>query len=397
MQKLQRRPLMPGRHSANISLLRVRRTCVAAILGMVWTGCGAPETVEPTSSEPVEFTSNTISDLAEDAVDAGLPGVIILIDGPRGRQIEAAGMADVEAATAMTTDARFRIASNTKSFVGLALAVLDVQGTVDLDSVASTFLPDHYTDRLENLEGATIRQLLNHSSGIYDYLASDGFAAAVDSDPSHTWSDGEVIEYAFDQPASFPLGQGWEYSNTNYILAGMVIDSVTGNHHSATIREHIFTPLEMNDSFYENEEEATGPIVHGYVPDDGELFDMHSYNTGFGMADGGIVSTAEDVAVYIRALGGSDSQLSSEAVGLMLDDAVSLEDGEVYGLGITRYETDDGPALGHGGNIEGYSSDMFLFTQQGVVVVVMTNGSDGDLDAIYEAVVDRAVSLAMTL
>jgi len=359
---------------------------VAAVAGS-FSGCGANDVVEP----PVQ----DLAELAAGAVEQGLPGVIVLIEGPAGTQLEAAGLADVDAGTEMATDARFRIASNTKSFVGYAAAALHVQQRLDLDAAATQYLPDDYDGRIANLAGSTVRQLLNHTSGIYDYLDSDAFSDAIEADPSHEWIGSEVVEYAFDQSAYFEVGADWGYSNTNYILAGLVIDAVTGNHHAQTIREHVFTPLQMTASFYENAEEATGPIVHGYVPDGGSLQDMHSYNTGFGLADGGIVSTAEELAVYIRAIAGRDNRLPSDTVSLMLEEAASLEDGEVYGLGLSLFQTTDGPAYGHGGNIEGYSSDMFYYPERDVVIIVMANGSDGGLDEVYSNLVDDVISLAL--
>ena len=350
------------------------------------------------TAEPVDLSSTDLKSLLDEAVDEGLPGVIIWVDaaGEGDDYRGAAGFADRSAEKPMTLDTRFRIASNTKSFVGLAAAQQHATGKLDLDAMATNYIESTITDKIENADTATVRQLLNHSAGTYDYLASDGFWDAVDNDPTHVWSAEEALAFAFGEKASFAAGTGWEYSNTNFLLAGLAIDSASGAHHSRAIRQGILEPLDMNATYYEHHEAASGTLAHGYqefATDDVE--DTFAYDSGYGLADGGMITTAGDLATYIGALGRQEPRLGDAALAELFASPAMPEDGEKYGLGISRFTGEYGEIVGHGGNVPGYNSDMFYHPDTDTIIVIMANGSDGHMDAIYEALVDRTLKLAL--
>lgn len=154
-------------------------------------------------------------------------------------------------------------------------------------------------------------------------------------------------------------------------------------------------PLGLDMSFVEGSGTPTGPIVHGYSNDEGGYTDMFAINTGYGMPDGGLISTAEDLASYIRAVATRAAPLS-EASELAITDMVDTGDGDRYGLGISHWDDQHGfEAWGHGGNIKGYQSEMFYFPTREVTVVLLVNGSEGKFDALFEDVLDRAIELAL--
>ncbi len=349
-------------------------------------------------AEPVDLSSTDLESLLTEAVDEGLPGVIIWVDATDDADdyTAAAGFANRATEAPMTLDTRFRIASNTKSFVGLAAAQQHAAGTLDLDAKAQNYIDPSITEEIENADTATVRQLLNHSAGTYDYLGSNGFWDAVDDDPTHVWSAEEALAFAFGKKASFAAGTSWEYSNTNFLLAGLAIDSATGAHHSQAIRQGILKPLAMDSTYYEHHETANGTLAHGYQEfgsDDVE--DTFAYDSGYGLADGGIITTAGDLATYIGALGRLDTRLGEMALTEVFASPESPKEGELYSLGISRFSDTYGELVGHGGNVPGYNSDMFYHPGTDTVIVIMANGSDGHMDAIYEALVERTLKLAL--
>lgn len=342
--------------------------------------------------------------LLDSGVEAGLVGVALYVDGPGVHFDGTAGFADTEGQVAWQPDHLFRIASNSKTFLGVVAAQLDAEGLLDLDAPLADYVSADIVSRIDNAGSATIRQALQHTTGIYDYLDSDGFSEACNANPSRVWTAEDALTYAYDEPASFAVGTDYEYSNSNYLLVGLAIDAIVGHHHSIEIRERILDPLGLNATFYEHYETIQGDIVHGYaVPEDihpegsedGELYDFFAYDTGYGMADGGLVSTASDLARFITAVGTGTELLSAEARDRMFGQMISLEDGEQYGLGVSLLETPYGPAVAHGGGLDGYTSEMFYFQDHATRIVLFTNVSGDDLEESYYELLDAVQAMAL--
>ncbi len=364
---------------------RVARLLVAPALALA-VSCGPAVALEASNHD----------ELVDEAVALGLPGIILLVDRPGDEDdfLAARGEADRSAGAPMTPDARFRIASNSKSFVGLAAAQLELEGLVQLDAPAAQWLPEPVVSRIENADAATLRQLLNHTAGTFDYLENDDFWAEVDRDPARAWTLLDAIAFAYDEPAEFAPGDGWAYSNTNYMLAGLALEGATGQTWGEVVRGRVLEPLALEASFIEGQTPATGAIVHGYSAADGDLRDMFSVNTGYGLPDGGVVSTAEDLSRFLRALATRAEPLRAAST-LATSELVDAGD-DRYGLGISRWPDIKGyEAWGHGGNLEGYASEMYYFPALETSIVVLVNGSDGELDATFDAVVDRALTLTL--
>jgi D-alanyl-D-alanine carboxypeptidase len=342
-----------------------------------------------------DLESETLPELLVEATDLDLPGIVIMVDGP-GTDADfagAAGMADVAGGVPMTVDVGFRIASNTKTFVGLALTSMEVDGLVDLDAPLAELLDSADLQGIRNAEDATLRQALQHTSGIVDYLDGDGFWAAVEQRPTTPWTVRDALAFARNQPPYFRVGDGWEYSNTNYLLAGLVIERAGGTTWARVVRQRVLDPLGMTDSFVENGEEARVAIAHGYSEG---TRDMYAYDTGYGLPDGGIVATAPELSTFIRAVGGGaiPDGLSPEAVAALLTNAPNSEGDERYGLGLAEYSTPCGRTIGHGGGLEGYLSEMFYVPDRDLSIVIFVNASDGWVDDEFDAVLERALEIA---
>ena len=355
--------------------------CLPVALGMLGA-CSAP------------LRAETLPALLDEAVDRGLPGIVIVVRSGAGDQDfdGAAGWADVDGRVPMAPDTGFRIASNSKAFVGLTLALLAHDGDVDLDAPLGASLPAATLADIENAEAATLRQALQHTSGIAEYMDDDAFWDAVEAGRSSPWTLDEALDHARGLPATAPVGQGWSYSNTNYLLAGAVLEATTGGGWGAAVRERVLDPVGMTSSFVENEEEARVPIAHGYSR---ATDDMYAVDTGYGLPDGGIVATAPELAAFLRAVGGgpAPSAWAPEAVAATLTPAATSDQGEQYGLGLAAYETPCGRTIGHGGGLEGYLSEMFHVPDRDLTVIVFVNASDGWVDRVFGEVVERALEV----
>ena len=364
----------PLRHFANV--------CFVGLLAAACSACGSG------------LESETLPELLDEAIELELPGIIIVVDGP-GTDADfqgAAGMADIAGRVPMTVDAGFRIASNSKAFVALALTSMEVDGLVDLDAPLSQLLEPADLQGIENAGDATLRQALQHTSGIVEYLENDDFWAAVDGRTT-PWELRETLAFARGLQGYFEPGDGWEYSNTNYLLAGLVIERFGGGDWGQVLRERVMDPLGMTNSFVENLEPARVPIVHGYSEG---TRDMFAIDTGYGLPDGGLVATGPELTRFIRAVGSGvlPEGISPEAVAALLDSTVVDEDGDDYGLGLAEFSTPCGRTIGHGGGLDGYVSEMFYVPSRDIAVIVFVNASDGWVDDDFEAIVDRTLEIA---
>lgn len=357
-------------------------------LGLVWTLL---------SCRGSEISGKSYQELLDSGVKAGLVGVALTVDGPGVHFDGTAGYADKDQKVAWRTDHLFRIASNSKTFLGVVASQLAEEGQLDLDAPLADYVSGELVARIENAGSATVRQALNHTSGIYDYLDSDGFSDACDANPTRVWSPEEALTYAYDEPSSFEPGEDWEYSNSNYLLAGLAIDAAVGHPHAIEIRNRILDPLGLDATFYEHQEAIDGELVHGYaVPDDGDsLKDYYAYDQGYGLADGGIVTTAADLSRFITAVGTGTTLLSTEARGLMFGRMIPLEDNEQYGLGVSLVETPYGKAVGHGGGLDGYTSEMFYFQERNTSIVLFTNVSGDEAEATFEDLLEAVENLTL--
>lgn len=316
-----------------------------------------------------------------DTVSSGAttPGLVVLVDIPgQGRWIGAGGLANRAAQTPVQTGDRFRIASVTKMFIATVVLQLAQEDRLHLDDTVEQWLPG----LVPGGQAITLRQLLNHTSGLYDYLDSGFEAIYFAQKPLRVWMPGELVAYGVSHPPYFAPGEPgrWKYSNTNYILLGMVIEKVTGTPLAQEVRARIFEPLGLTNSFFEESETIPGGFVHGYIGD--EDYTHASLST---WAAGGIVSNAEDLSTFARALFGG--KLLSDP---MLREMLTWEDmsgNPVYGLGVAR--SIEGLSLatqgivptdmrfeemwGHIGGLSGFKSVVGYEPQSGVVVVVLLN------------------------
>jgi D-alanyl-D-alanine carboxypeptidase len=339
--------------------------------------------------------------LLEAIVKTGVSGAVVVADGPGGRVEAAAGVADVATGEPLTPAHCFRIGSVTKIFVAPLVLRLVEDGLLELDGDAAPFA-----------KGITIRQLLNHTSGLDDFMGDPiAFFEPYREDPGHRWELDARDELALvlEEPRLFEPGNGWAYHGSNYLVLRLLVEQATGSGLREALRERIFEPLGLDRTDLV-EGPLRGDCARGYLPPDNPilpggpgLVDVTEIDVPFHGAGGGIVSTAGDVATLLRALLGGEL-LSEELRVEMLDAVVSdWAETDRYGLGIGeitalmgRKRSPCGAAWGHLGFSLGYVA-IALSSENGERQVVICANGQPATEAAEESFFDAAGELAWHL
>jgi len=310
-------------------------------------------------------------------VDAGSPGVISLVNDGHRMELRAAGVADTNSVRAMRPTDRFRMGSNTKSFVATVALQLVGEGKLSLDDTLEHWLPGilSYGDQV------TLRQLLNHTSGVPDYqrLLEPKVLAGGDS-ATRTYSPRDLVAMIGDKRPDFAPETSWNYSSTGYILAGLIIERVTGNRLGDELRDRIIKPLHLRHTSFPIDTTAVpGRHANGYGDIDGSLRDLTVFNSSAAWATGGVVSTATDMAHYWRALLGgkllAPPQLAAMKTTVPIGHGLPIG----YGLGLMKFEQYESKACGtlwgNGGDIPGYSTEFFNSEDGKVQAAILVNAN----------------------
>jgi D-alanyl-D-alanine carboxypeptidase len=279
---------------------------------------------------------------AEQMVADGAPGVIIL--SRSGRQVSdvMAGLADKATGQPMQPQDKVHIASITKTFVAAVVLQLAAEGRLSLDDSVQKWLPGVISGHGYNPAKITIRQLLQQNSGLRDYTSAPGFLTPQNFAQPQAQQPQQLVDTALKLG---PPVHGWLYSNTNYILLGMLIQKVTGHSPITEISRRILVPLGLGDtSFPLTSKQIPAPYAHGYY---GPMDVTNLVNPSVAWTSGAMISTVGDVARFYRAL------LTGELLTTIpVDDTGELFP-EHYGLGIYSVQLSCGTAWGHDGGWPG--------------------------------------------
>ncbi|BDA69523.1 hypothetical protein CAL7716_036890 [Calothrix sp. PCC 7716] len=312
----------------------------------------------------------------------GVPGASVAVTTTDGSTwLGVGGLSNIAEVTPMQTDDRFYIGSVTKPMVSTVVLQLLQEGTLNLEDTVSKWLPD-LARLIPNSDRITVRQLLNHTSGVKDYLAA-GLTQDLLNNPAlgfQPWTVEEILTtYVAGKPADFNPGEQFNYSNTGYRLLGEIIETATNTTLSQQLQERIFKPLGMTNTFYDRSERIKGDITHGYVDfnNDGKIDftnDLDTRNANLldiaGSA-GAVISTSADVSRFIQGLTGGEL-LTPQAFQQMRNDNYP----EIpYGRGLLSTTLSDGTeVVGHSGGTPGWNTWMLSYPQVGATAVVLTNG-----------------------
>ncbi|WP_158842372.1 serine hydrolase domain-containing protein [Saccharothrix deserti] len=282
-------------------------------------------------------------------VDQGwASGALLTVEDSSGTRADAAGEARV--------GGYFRIGSTTKTFVAtVVMQLVDEGRVVRLDDPVDRYVAG--VPKGDNGAQVTVRQVLNHTSGLYDYAHEAGYSTNRwrGADRFRTYRPQELLDVAFARKSYFDPGEGWHYSNTNYIVAGMVIERVTGRTYGDEVRSRILRPLGLAHTIVPGQWAGLPhPHARGHTRVDGQLVDATLMNPSLDWAAGEMISTADDLNRFFDALlGGRLTSASSlEAMRQTEEDTGTIF---AYGLGLQRYDLPCGRSVwGHGGQLIGY-------------------------------------------
>jgi D-alanyl-D-alanine carboxypeptidase len=281
----------------------------------------------------------------------------------------------------VTSDTLFSIGSISKTFVAALIGRLAEAGTVGLDDTLAKYVPD-----FPNAANITLRELLNHTSGIQDLFDAAGVSDAILAHPSATWTPAQVLA-RIGKPYFAP-GAGYHYSNTNFVLLGLVAEKATGQTVAALVRSMFLAPLGLQHTYLQTEETPQGPKAHGYMapaskPRDnsaGTMLPFTAETTAVGFA-GAYVSTAADLAAWADALY-RGNVLDQATLASMADvsSTVPYKPHLLYGYGLGLEESTVGgqTAWGHKGWLDGFWSAMEYIPAYHVTVVFLTNANWAD-------------------
>ncbi|UZR98302.1 serine hydrolase domain-containing protein [Chondrinema litorale] len=326
-------------------------------------------------------------ELIEEIASSGVPGIMMTIRNSNGVWSGATGKADLANNVDLLPCNITRVGSTVKTFTAVTIMLLHEEGKLDLDDQISEYLPASYLEGLENTDKATVRQLLQHSSGIYNYIVNLQFQTASLNDLTKTWKKEELLAYARGQKALFAPGTDVQYSNTNYILLGDIIEQVTGKKYYEVFAEKIFVPYELYATDCAAENPVPEGIVRGYVDFYSNLNVINStYYSGWDYftADGGLISNSADLNTFLNELfhGNILSQNSlKEMTNWIAPNEQDEEEYETfYGLGIFKINTAFGPAYIHSGDAIGYFASMVYFPEKDITISWAVNGNYGSID-----------------
>ena len=320
-------------------------------------------------------------------VAGGVPGLVLRVDhGGAPLYSGAAGVASQEGQTPLRDTDRLRIYSIAKTFTATVVLQLVDEGVLSLEDTVLRWLDDPAVVRIPNADSITLRQLLTHTSGIYDYQDETDSPFYVDAffgpgaDWARVWTPPELLAYADGARHApyFAPGQGVAYANTNYVLLGLVVEAATGRPFRDALRDRILGPLALNHTSLEEGAALAPDVVQGYQRQDGQLVNVSAVNLTWAWAAGGVVSTAVDLARFARAVFGGEL-LSPASHQAMFTFVPGMWGPLELGMGVYRVQSPHGELIGMDGGGAGGTSTMTRLPEADVTVVALANvaGTEG--------------------
>lgn len=357
------------------------------------TGCmHSPKPVSeehgtPLTSPPPSFEGKLQRIVSEGVIKAGIPGAVIGIVTPDWRWSYAAGYASLSPEIPAEPGMHFFIASVTKPFVAVSILQLAEKGKLALDDPINSYLPVEITDAISKSDEITIRQLLDHTSGIADY---DEMSMIIEEYES----PGKIVSYeqgmwdGIDAGPLYDPGMGYTYSNVNYILLTLIIDRASGIPYEEYVQEYIFKPVGMKDTTIHRTNRLPDPHMHAIeVDDDGSIMDFSTLYKNYDRGSGDIVSTAADLNAFHRALVSGMLISSSSYSGMKtispqseknIDTWAPGSGKQGYGLGyaiISLNEPEELTLYGHTGGYTGASTFWYYLEEEDTYLTLHANSA----------------------
>ena len=356
-------------------------------------------------------TADRLQSTIEALVDPGIIGLSVRVNDQQGEWVGSAGTAELGGDVKPPVDGHVRIGSNTKTFTATLVLQLVAEGRIGLDDPVADHLPEFGVDKR-----ITMRMLLQHTSGLFDFTGEvyeDGsivLGVPMPYGPNgKEWLDNrfltyrpqDLVELALSKPARFEPGASWSYSNTNYVLARLLIEKVTGHTVTEEMQRLILTPLGMSHTVVPDDAEIAEPHAHAYYryDEDGQsrTVDITRQNPSWVSAGGDMISTTEDLHTFIAALTGGrllPDELREEMFTRRATGIPNMD----YGLGVFVLTTDDGTTvISHNGAAAGYAALMYATPDGSKTLTAALNCVDDanlTVAAAFQGVQQRLLSEA---
>ena len=350
-------------------------------------GCGASSQQQQEQKEEGQTSQSDLDAALEQSFqESAAPGVVAAVQTPEYTWVRALGVADRTSEEPMRPDVYHRIGSVTKTFtISLLLQAVD-EGLLSLDDTI-----DRYVEGVPNGDEITLAQMADMTSGLANYSATPQFDGDPGADPYKVWEPEELAQIGIADSPAFDPGTEFQYSNTNTVLLGLVLEQVTGESIGELYRERIIEPLGLKDTSFPETSDTSLPEPHaqGYTlqgqSSGAQPVDATDWNVSWTWTAGGMISTVDDLLVYGRALGTGKGLLSPAQQDRRIDALVSdvpplnqppFKGDFGYGLGLIK----EHEWIGHGGEMPGYNTSLFYHPELDAVVVVEVNSdiSSGD-------------------
>ncbi|MER5352688.1 serine hydrolase domain-containing protein [Kitasatospora sp. NPDC002551] len=341
-------------------------------------GTATPLSPSPTTSTPPagpadptalpltpDVTARLDAAVGRVLTQASVPGVIVNVSTPQGEYLKAFGVSERVPGTAMVTGLNMRIGSETKTFTVTGVLRLVDQGKVGLDDPVGKYLTG-----VPNGELITLRQLASMRSGLFSYTQDEDFVRALQADPQRAFTPDQLVGYAFRHPVNFAPGAEFEYSNTNTVLLGQVIEKVSGRTLGEFLKKEVFEPADLGRTVFPTDNAFPQPHARGYTNQtaDGTIQDATDWNPSWGWAAGAAISDQGDMKKWAKALA-TGSLLKPETQAQRLAQQPSQVPGSWYGLGVFNNHG----WIGHNGSLPGYQSVVVYLPSARASLVVLLN------------------------
>jgi D-alanyl-D-alanine carboxypeptidase len=298
----------------------------------------------------------------------------------------AVGFSERETKKAMTPNDRMLAGSVGKTFAAATALQLIKEGKIGLDDKIEKYLGrEPWFSRLPNAKDITVRQLMNHTSGLVRYEFKERFTKDLTANPEKVWKPAELVAYLLDEKPPFEAGKSWDYSDTNYIVLGMIIEKVTGRKFYDEANHRVLKRLKLTNTIPQDGPRLKG-VVQGYAGPNNAfggtdamiVNGKFAINPQFEWTGGGYASTAQDLARWAKMIY-EGKAFSPDLLPQVLDgvSAPMLGRETKYGLGVIIRKTTAGTSYGHSGFFPGYLTDMMYFPEHKVAVAVQVNTSVG--------------------
>ena len=365
-------------------LIVSRRILVGVLTAALAAGTAVTAATAADAAAPAP---DTLHQQAAAIVGTGITGVLAESTDAGRHRYATAGVGNTKTGAPVPVNGEFRAGSTTKTFIATVVLQLAGEGRLSLDNTVGHWLPGVVSGNGNDGSRITVRELLQHTSGIYNYvqdIPAQQSTAGFEANRLRTYTAAELVAIAMRHKPNFAPGTAFSYSNTNYVLAGMIIDRVTGHSWESEVQSRIIKPLGLRHTFTPGTSAfIPGPHAEGYSNfGAGPTIDVTVWNPSATDASGAILSTTGDLTRFYSALIGGhllrQAQLAAMEQTIPAPEFEAVEPGTRYGLGLVSLPLScGGIAYGHAGDTNGYHTRVAV-TPDGRRVAVLSATGDGD-------------------